>query len=178
MEDLEQLRYPIGKFGPPAHYDSATISGYIDDISRLPSDLEKAVQTLDAYQMDTSYRPDGWTVKQVIHHIPESHMNAFIRFKLALTENNPVIKTYEENLWVQLPDIHNTPANVSLTLLHALHTRWVNLMKGMTPEEFKRSFFHPEKKVNQSLELVTCMYAWHGRHHLAHITRLKDRMGW
>ncbi|HVB03399.1 MAG TPA: putative metal-dependent hydrolase [Chitinophagaceae bacterium] len=175
---LELLRYPIGRFKLPVQFDQAAISGFINDIRSLPLSLETAVQTLDAHQLNTAYREGGWTVHQLLHHIPESHMNAFIRYKLALTENNPVIKPYQENQWVQLPDIAVTPVNVSLTLLHALHIRWVNLLETMSPEDFKRTYFHPGLKKEQSLEEVTAIYAWHGKHHLAHITRLKDRMRW
>ena len=178
METLEQLRYPIGKFSDPGSFDPRLAASHIQDIERLPGQLEAAVRGLDEDKLNTPYRPEGWTVRQVIHHVPESHMNAYIRFKLGLTEDNPTIKTYQENLWAKLPDIEATPVQVSLDLLRALHIRWVTLLRTMTPEQFGRSIFHPEHQKSITLWYLTAMYSWHGRHHLAHITGAKQRNGW
>ncbi len=178
METLEQLRFPIGKFIAPGSYDSRLVASHIQEIARLPEQLAAAVRGLDKEKLDTPYRPEGWTVRQVIHHVPESHMNAFVRFKLGLTEDNPAIKPYEEDRWVRLPDIAVTPVQVSLDLLSSLHTRWVGLLQSLTPEQFSRTLFHPEHKKSITLWHLTSMYAWHGKHHLAHITNLKERSGW
>lgn len=172
------LQYPIGKFSPPTHYAWENIQSWIQDIEQLPGQLEGTVQSFDAYQLETPYRPGGWTVQQLLHHLPDSHMNAYIRFKLGFTEVNPHIKTYREDLWANLPDSSSTPVNVSLTLLHALHIRWKNLLKGMDPSDFEKTVFHPEKKRDIPLKEMLAMYSWHGKHHLAHISGLKERMKW
>lgn len=176
--DLEQLRYPIGKFTAPDTISDLQLKNYINDIRYLPAQLEIAVQTLDSQQLETPYRPGGWTVAQVVHHVADSHINAYTRFKLALTEDTPVIKPYEEALWADLADVNSTPINFSITLLHALHTRWVNLLDRLTPEQFERMFMHPANKTTTKLRVVTGMYSWHGRHHLAHIEHLKERNNW
>ncbi len=170
-------RYPIGKF----HYDgppSEELRGkYIGEIEKTPAALRAAVQGLSPQQIETPYREGGWTVRQVVHHVPESHMNAYIRFKLALTEDEPTIKPYEESLWAQLPDVRSTPLEVSLALMDSLHDRWVRVLRAIGPTEWKRSFRHPELGV-VALEKNLALYAWHGRHHVAHITELRKRMGW
>lgn len=176
--DLEQLKYPIGKFTAPAEISPAVLKGYISDIRYLPSLVEIAVQTLDAAQLATPYRPDGWTVAQVVHHLADSHMNALTRFKLALTEDNPTIKPYDEAAWAELPDVTKTPINISLTLLHALHTRWVSLMDNLTDEQWQHTFVHPESGKTFVLIQVAGTYSWHGKHHLAQIERLKERNNW
>ncbi|MHB1922420.1 MAG: YfiT family bacillithiol transferase [Chitinophagaceae bacterium] len=176
--DLEDLKYPIGKFVPPTKYTREDIDSWIVDLKHFPQNLELTVQSLDAFQLNTPYRPDGWTVQQLLHHLPDSHMNAYIRFKLGLTELNPTIKPYQENLWANLPDSHSTPVNVSLTLLHALHLRWTNLLIGMDLSDFEKTVFHPERKSNIKLKEMLAMYSWHGQHHLAQISRLKERMNW
>ncbi|MVT08703.1 YfiT family bacillithiol transferase [Chitinophaga tropicalis] len=176
--DLEQLKYPIGRFEAPASIPAEALKGYINDIRYLPSLVEIAIQTLDAPQLATPYRPDGWTITQVVHHLVDSHTNALTRFKLALTEDNPVIKPYDEAAWAELPDVANTPVNVSITLLHALHTRWVNLMDNLTDQQWTRTFVHPETKKTFELRTVAANYSWHGKHHLAHIERLKERNNW
>lgn len=178
MTDPDQLRYPIGRFQRPGQYDEKSLQGYITEIRHLPANLEIAVQSLDAWQLQTPYRQDGWTVQQVVHHIPDSHMNAYMRFKLALTEETPGIKTYKEDRWAALPDTSSTPVNISLTLLHALHARWVHLLEGMRAADFDRTLFHPEQERTIPLKEMLAMYAWHGQHHLMHIIRLKERMGW
>jgi len=170
-------RYPIGKFtydGPPTPEQRTKL---IDDIERAPAALRAAIQGLSPQQIETPYREGGWTVRQVIHHVPESHMNAYIRFKLALTEDQPTIKPYAEDLWAKLPDVQSTPLELSLTLLESLHGRFVQLLRTMQPNDWKRSFNHPELGL-MPLEKNLALYSWHGRHHAAHITELRKRMGW
>ncbi|SFD51028.1 DinB superfamily protein [Chitinophaga sp. CF118] len=176
--DLEQLKYPIGRFSAPENISAAQLKNYINDIRYLPTLVELAVQNLDSHQLETPYRPDGWTVIQLVHHIADSHMNAYTRFKLALTEVNPTIKPYEEQLWAELPDVANTPINISITLLHALHTRWVNLLDHLPEVAWERTFTHPANNKTSSLRVAAGTYAWHGRHHVAHIEKLKERNNW
>jgi uncharacterized damage-inducible protein DinB len=178
----ESLRYPIGREEEGQFYNSLygdTLKfELLNDIKMLPSMLEFSVQDLDEDQLDTPYRPGGWTVKQLVHHIADSHMNAYIRFKLALTEDNPVIKPYDEAKWAELPDTKVVPINVSLTLLHALHTRWVALMNEMSLEQWSETVYHPELKRTVSLWQFLKSYAWHSLHHTAQISRLRERMKW
>ena len=174
---MSDARYPIGKFEfhtPPSPEERAKL---IHHIAETPEKLRSAVQGLSSQQMETPYREGGWTVKQVAHHVPESHMNAYIRFKLALTEDEPTIKPYMEDRWARLGDVQNTPVEVSLVLLESLHDRWVRLLRIMQDHEWKRTFRHPELGV-VSLEKSLALYSWHGRHHVAHITELRNRMGW
>jgi len=174
---MTDLSYPIGKF----HFDGLLTEEQkkksLDDIAQAPAILRSVVTGLSDAQLDTPYRPGGWTVRQVVHHVPDSHMNAYIRFKLALTEDEPTIKPYEQQLWADLSDSKSTPIEVSLTLLDSLHDRWVRLMQSLTPRDWKLTFRHPELGV-VSLEKNLALYAWHGRHHVAHITELKKRNGW
>jgi uncharacterized damage-inducible protein DinB len=149
----------------------------IAEIDAAPAALRAAVAGLSEEQLATPYRPGGWTVRQVVHHLPDSHANAYVRFKLALTEDNPTIKPYLEARWAELPDNAGTPVEVSLGLLEALHRRWVVLLRGMGPEDFARPLTHPEKG-RLSLDQMLALYAWHGRHHVAHVTSLTERMGW
>ena len=170
-------RYPIGKFafaGPP---DEQQREKLIEDIEQTPAALRAAVKGLTPQQVETPYRDGGWTVRQVVHHVPESHMNAYIRFKLALTEDEPTIKPYLEDRWATLPDVQSTPVEVSLTLLDSLHDRWVRLLQSLQPDEWKRTFLHPELGT-MALGKNLALYSWHGRHHVAHITELRKRMGW
>ena len=148
------------------------------DITFLPQHLENAILNLDESQINTPYRPEGWTVKQLVHHVADSHMNAYIRFKLGLTELNPAIKTYDEGAWANLSDTQNLPVNISLTLLHALHARWVEVLKGISTENWNRTVYHPEQKKEITLWHLLGMYAWHGKHHVAHVTALRERMKW
>jgi uncharacterized damage-inducible protein DinB len=174
---MTDLRYPIGKFhfaGPPTEPERKK---YIDEISEAPANLRAAVKGLSDQQLDTPYRPEGWTVRQVAHHVPDSHLNAYVRFKLALTEEEPTIKTYAEDRWARLPDTAATPVEVSLTLLDSVHNRWVRLLHSLQPEDWKRTFRHPELGL-VSLEKNLALYAWHGRHHVAHIMSLRERNGW
>jgi hypothetical protein len=150
----------------------------IDVIARTPAELRAAVEGLSAKQLDTPYRPDGWTVRQVVHHVPDSHLNAYIRFKLGLTEETPTIKPYDEALWAKLPDSRDTPVETSLSLLATLHDRWVRLLRAMEPADFTRQINHPEWEKPLSLDAVLALYAWHGPHHTAHVTGLRQRMGW
>jgi uncharacterized damage-inducible protein DinB len=178
---MSDLSYPIGKF----HYEEPLTGSLSDDqkqklvgdISRAPANLRAAVADLSQAQLDTPYRPGGWTVRQVAHHVPDSHMNAYIRFKLALTESEPTIKPYEQQLWAELSDTKATPIEVSLTLLDSLHDRWVRLLRSLKPEDWKRNFRHPELG-RVGLEKNLALYAWHGKHHVAHITSLRQRNGW
>jgi hypothetical protein len=178
---MADLRYPIGKFtwvAPATEEQSAKDRLlYIDTISRAPAKMRAAVQGLVAAQLDTPYRPDGWTVRQVVHHVPESHINAYIRFKLALTEEQPPAKPYKEAEWAKLPDNQVTPIETSLQLLTALHSRWVDTLRCMQPSDFGRTLYHPEHGV-LPLDRMLAMYAWHCDHHVAHITSLRERMGW
>jgi hypothetical protein len=170
-------RYPIGKFVFNGPLTEAQRASFIDSIERAPADLRSAVKGLSEQQWDTSYREGGWTVRQVVHHVPDSHLNAYIRFKLALTEEEPTIKPYMENLWAELDDTRSTPPEVSLTLLDQLHARWVRLLRSMKPDDWKRAFRHPELGT-VALEKNLALYSWHGKHHVAHITELRKRMGW
>jgi DinB superfamily len=174
---MTDLRYPIGKF----HFDGPLTEEQkkkaLDDIAITPAKLRSAVNGLSEAQIDTPYRPDGWTVREVTHHVPDSHVNAYVRFKLALTEDDPTIKPYAEDRWARLADTKTTPIEVSLTLLDSLHDRWVRLLRSLTPEEWKRSFRHPEMGP-MPLEKSLALYAWHGLHHVAHITGLRERNGW
>ena len=170
-------RYPIGKFDINVIVTKEMRKEFINTIETLPAQLRNEVESLSPQQLDTPYREGGWTVRQVVHHIPDSHLNSYVRFKLALTEDNPAIKTYEEHLWAELQDTFKTPIDVSLNLLESLHTRWAILLNSLTAEQFERTFQHPEwGKVNLSTSLA--LYAWHSKHHLAHITELKKKMGW
>ena len=175
---MEDLQYPIGRFKSPDTVTDVQLKGYINDIRHLPNLIEIAVQGLDAWQLDTPYRPGGWTVQQVVHHLVDSHMNALTRFKWALTEDAPVIKPYNETAWAKLADVRHTPVNVSITILYGLHTRWVNLLEHLTPEEWERTFVHPETGKTFGLKTVAAMYAWHSMHHLAHVVNLKERENW
>lgn len=174
---MEDLRYPIGKYEPKP-FSEKQLEEWLIDIKNLPQHLENAVQNLDEAQVNTPYRPGGWTVKQVVHHVADSHMNAFIRFKLGLTEDNPTIKPYDEAAWANLGDTQNLPFNLSLTILHALHARLVELLKNISGDQWNRTVFHPEHKKEMTLWHLVGMYAWHGRHHTAHVTALRERMKW
>ena len=172
------LQYPIGRFESSGRATPEQRKGRIADIAAAPAKFRGAVADLSPEQLDTPYRPGGWTVRQVIHHLPDSHMNAFIRFKLALTEDRPTIKPYNEKLWADLADVRNTPIEVSLSLLESIHQRWVVLLRSLTAEEFARTFVHPEYQTEMALDDALAMYAWHGAHHTAHVTHLRERMGW
>jgi hypothetical protein len=171
-------RYPIGKFQGPSTISRQQREQWIATIDEAPRQMREAVKGLSEQQLDTPYREGGWTVRQVVHHVPESHMNAYIRYKLALTEDTPTIKPYREDKWALLPDIHVTPVEISLQLLAALHVRWVNLMKVMPDQDWSRKFYHPEMGKYVDLQTALATYAWHGRHHIAHITTVRKNQGW
>jgi hypothetical protein len=174
----DALRYPIGPFTAPEAFVAEDAPVWISAIEALPLWLDAIIENLDAHQLETPYRPGGWTMVQTIHHLADSHMNAFVRLKLALTEERPVIKPYEEARWAETPEIHSVPVNVSITLLHALHRRWVAILQSLEPASWQRSYFHPEQQREVPLWEMTAMYAWHCRHHMEHLRRLKERMGW
>lgn len=174
---MEDLRYPIGKFFPQP-FSEALLAQRLAAIKYLPLQIENAILNLDEHQIETPYRTDGWTVKQLVHHVADSHMNAFIRFKLGLTESNPAIKPYDEAAWANLMDTKTIPINVSITLLHALHARWVALLNGISTEAWDRTVFHPQQQKDISLWNLLGIYAWHSKHHVAHITALRERMNW
>ena len=174
---MSDLKYPVGKFEWAGSATADNRRRAIAAIAATPAKLRTAVAGLSAKQLDTPYRPDGWTIRQVVHHVPESHMNAYIRFKLALTEDQPTIKPYQQQHWANLADVQATPIETSLALLESLHERWVVLLRGLSPEDFARTFRHPEMG-EQSLDRTLALYAWHGAHHVAHITSLRERSGW
>jgi uncharacterized damage-inducible protein DinB len=171
------LRYPVGKLERLTNLDQSQRRAFIEAIAETPARLRSAIAGLSAAQLDTPYRPGGWTVRQVIHHLPDSHMNALVRFKLALTEDQPAIKTYDEARWAELPDAKNAPIETSLALLENLHKRWDLLLRSLTAEQWASKMRHPELGT-VTLDDYLQVYAWHGRHHVAHITALRERDGW
>jgi uncharacterized damage-inducible protein DinB len=171
------LSFPTGRFHRPPRLDPDARTRAIDIVAATPARLREAVRGLSDAQIETPYRPGGWTVRQVVHHVPDSHLNAYCRFKLALTEDEPTIKPYEEAKWAQLPDVAAVPIATSLALLDAVHERWVAILRAMQPSDFERMLIHPESG-RQSLDQVLALYAWHGPHHVAHVTKLRERMGW
>jgi len=175
---MSDPRYPVGPFVLEGAITPARREEWIGQIADAPLQLRSAVRGLSEAQFDTPYRDGGWTVRQVVHHVPDSHLNAYIRFKLALTEDNPTIKPYEEGRWAELPDTVATQIGVSLMLLEALHRRWVMLLRAMNEADWARTYFHPEHQKAFRLDGILAMYAWHGRHHVAHITGLRNRLGW
>ena len=175
---MSDPRYPIGPFSFTGPNDEAQRQKLIAEVEQAPAALRAAIKGLAPQQLDTPYRDGGWTVRQVVHHVPESHMNAYIRFKLALTEDEPTIKPYMEDRWAKLGDVQTTPVETSLALLDSLHDRWVRVLRLIKPEEWRRTFRHPEMGETLSLDKTLALYAWHGKHHVAHVTELKKRMGW
>ena len=173
----EALRYPIGRYQPPQSINEADRAAWIAEVEALPRRLKEAVAGLNDSQLDTPYRPNGWTVRQVVHHVPDSHLNSYCRFRLALTEDCPSIKLYEEAIWAELPDAKLAPIELSLTLLPGLHARWAMLLRSMTDAQFGRTFKHSEWGEIR-LDWTLGLYAWHCRHHVAHITTLREREGW
>ncbi|RPI18628.1 MAG: putative metal-dependent hydrolase [Ignavibacteriae bacterium] len=172
--DIEKLKYPIGKYEAKKDISAADVKGYINTIEALPAKLRNEVKGLTEEQLNTQYRTGGWTVRQVIHHLPDSHLNAYTRMKLTITEDKPTVKTYEEAKWAELEDAKNAPVEISLSLLEALHKRWVIFLRSLTEEQLKRKFIHPDLG-EMSLDGLVWLYAWHCAHHLAHITELKKR---
>lgn len=172
--NLETLQYPIGRFALPATVDADTLAQAIEHIKALPTALFNVVSPLTPAELDCPYRPGGWTVRQLVHHCADSHGQALGRFKLALTEDNPTIKPYNEGAWAALAD-SQLPVEQALDLLRLIHGKWVQLLQAMSPADFQRTYFHPEKQRSQTLTEVTLMYAWHGKHHLAHVSALVAR---
>ncbi len=174
---MPDIRYPVGKFDPKPQLTNAERQLLIDQIAEAPQKLRDAVDGLTDEQLDAPYREGGWTSRQQVHHLPDSHINAYTRFKLAVTEQNPTIKPYEEHLWAELVDGKLAPIEPSLVLLESLHLRWVIFLRSMKSEEFARTLIHPQNGP-MNLDRLLQLYAWHGRHHVAHITALRGRMGW
>jgi len=170
-------RYPIGKFSFEGPLTAERKKQYLNDIEQTPARLRTAVRGLSDEQLNTPYRDGGWTVRQLAHHVPDSHMNAYIRFKLALTEDEPTIRPYMEDRWAELPESKQAPIDVSLALLDSLHQRWTMVLRNIPDADWKRTFRHPEMGL-LSLEKTLALYAWHGRHHVAHVTTLREKMGW
>jgi hypothetical protein len=175
--DAPDLRYPVGEFRFPHSVSGPELAVFIQQIAETPARMREAIAGLSESQLDTPYRPGGWTVRQLAHHVPDSHINSYTRFRLALTEDDPVIKPYDEKRWAELSDVATVPVEVSLALLENLHARWVPLMRSLSDADWRRSFRHPELGP-VSLENNAALYAWHGRHHVAHITALRERMSW
>ena len=173
---IDDLRYPAGRFTPVTPSDEVRRAA-IDDLAALPRQMREAVAGLNDAQLDTPYRDGGWTLRQVVHHVPDSHMNAYIRFKLALTEDEPTIRPYMEDRWAELPESKQAPVELSLDLLDNLHQRWTMVLKNISEADWKRNFKHPEMGL-MSLEKTLALYSWHGRHHTAHVTALREKMGW
>lgn len=170
----EALRYPFGKFSAKEAYTRQELDDCIQRIESLPSRMENVIRDLSPAQLDTSYREGGWTARQVIHHVSDSHMNAYIRFKWALTEDTPVIKVYNEKRWAETPEIRSSP-DLSLNLLKALHVKWVALLKSLTMEDLQKEYIHPETKKHMKLATIVAMYAWHGDHHLGHLNIIAEK---
>lgn len=178
MTTTVDLRYPIGKFQAPQSIEHVNIPEHIAVISQLPKKLREATMALNDIQLDTPYRDGGWTVRQVVHHIADSHVNSYCRFKLAMSEDNPTIKPYFEEKWAEFEDAKSAAVFHSLNLVEAIHGRWVLFLRSLTDDDFKRTFFHPEHKRSNSLFHALALYSWHSEHHLAHITELKKRNNW
>ena len=173
----DSLRYPIGRFDAPEAVTPADLSRWITDLEVLPTRLASAIAGLTEAQLDTPYRPGGWTVRQVVHHVADSHTNAYVRFKLALTEEAPTIRPYDEGAWADLGDVRAFPVALSVAFLSLLHQRWCTLLRSLERSALERTYVHPQSGVT-SLAFALGQYAWHGRHHLAHVTRLAEREGW
>ena len=177
VDDAERLRFPIGRFRPRVGLSADERGALIADIAALPADLRAAVSDLSPDQLDAPYRPDGWTVRQVVHHVPDSHLNSYVRFKLAVTADEPLIEAYDQAAWAELPDGRGDDIETSLVLLEALHRRWTAFLRALDGASYDRAYRHSERG-RVTLEDNLQLYAWHGRHHLAHVTELRRRMGW
>ena len=177
VNNIEELKYPIGKYRPPVEIDRVQRAEWIQSIDALPGELSIAVSGFSGSQLDTPYRDGGWTVRQLVHHVADSHMNSQIRFRLALTEDVPLIKAYDEKLWAELADVKAEPVEISLRLLAGLHARWTALLRCMRDSDYQRRLRHPESG-ELALDWLLGLYAWHGSHHVAHISGLKKRMSW
>jgi uncharacterized damage-inducible protein DinB len=177
MTEIQQMRYPIGRFAPPPAFTPASRRQFLGELAACPGEVRRATTGLSAAQLDTPYREHGWTVRQVVHHLPDSHLNAYLRHKLAATEEQPAIKLYKEALWAELPEAKSGDIELSLALLAALHARWVAFLEALPEESFGRTFVHPDLGPVE-LDKSVAMYAWHGRHHVAQIDALRRRSGW
>lgn len=175
---MTDLRFPIGPFERRDLLNPDERRAMIDTIAAAPARMREAVAGLSDEQLDTPYRDGGWTVRQVVHHVPDSHLNAYTRLKLALTEDDPLIRPYDEALWAGLSDSRDTPIEISLTLLESLHARWVTLLRSLSDDDFRRTLRHPDHSGILTLDWLVAMYEWHSRHHVAHITSLRERMSW
>ena len=175
---MNDLRYPVGKFTPLVTYTAELRRQFLAQIAACPTEIRRAVAGLSAAQLDTPYREGGWTLRQVVHHLPDSHINAYIRHKLAVTEEQPTIRPYEEAAWAELSDGRSGDIEVSLTLLAALHERWGRFLSSLPPDSFERSFLHPDIPGPVTLDKSVAMYAWHGRHHVAHVDALRRSNSW
>ena len=175
---IDQLRYPVGKFSDPTSFSPMEIKQWIDTLEQFPANMKKVVTGLNYQQLDTPYRDGGWTIRQVVHHTADSHLNCYIRVKLALTEDNPTIRPYLEAKWAEIPEAKTAPVEVSLNILDAIHHRMNLMLRNLTVDDLDRTFYHPENKTTRTLKTILALYAWHSRHHLAHITELKKRKGW
>ncbi|MEM6522338.1 MAG: YfiT family bacillithiol transferase [Bacteroidota bacterium] len=178
MSDLEKLRYPIGQFQKPPKVTTENLKQWIQQIETLPSRFRKLAKPLTKKQLDTPYRPGGWTLRQVIHHVPDSHVNSYVRFKWTLTEDTPIIKAYNEAAWAKLADYGSVPVETSLDFLEILHARWVPLLKSLTEEELNKAFIHPEHGKEVPLKVNVGIYAWHGEHHLGHLKQTIEYNKW
>jgi hypothetical protein len=176
--DFQKLRYPIGEYSPKDNITPEDIKWYINTIELFPAKIKQVVKGLNDEQLDAQYRDDGWTVRQVIHHVVDSHINSYTRFKLVLTEDNPTIRPYDEALWAELPEAKTGSVELSIPLLETLHKRWVVMLKNITAEQFERKLYHPGTKMEMTTASLLHLYAWHCDHHLAHITNLKKLKGW
>jgi len=177
-DNTEDLQYPVGMFSPQANISPEDLNKFIETFEAFPSKLKSTVEKLSNEQLDTPYRNGGWTVRQVVHHVADSHMNGYIRMKLALTEDTPTVKPYYEDRWAKLDDYKTTPLSLSLDLLALIHKRWALVMRSLSKEQLKRKFHHPDTGEDSTMAIHIGLYAWHCKHHLAHITRLLERNGW
>lgn len=173
----EDLRYPIGNFNPPPEVDAETRQKFIQTIAELPAKFRAAVENLNDEQLDTPYRPEGWTVRQVVHHLADSHINSFCRFKFGLSEDLPKIKTYNEARWAEMEDAKNAAIDSSLQIIDGVHARWTKLLNSMDEEDFQRKIHHSERG-EMALDVLLALYDWHSRHHTSHVTKLRERNGW
>lgn len=175
---IDDLRYPIGLYVAPEEVTESNMNKWIEELAHFPQNLREVVASISSQDLNEPYRPGSWTIRQLIHHIADSHINAYVRFKLALTEETPTIRPYHQDRWATLPDSIATSREVSLQLLEAVHRRWVNMLILLTPEDYNRTFYHPEQDKVITLRVALGQYVWHGNHHLAQIQSVKDRNGW
>ena len=175
---LEVLQYPIGRFDKPRDPSPADVAGWIEELAAAPAALRAAVAGLTAAQLDTPYREGGWTLRQVVHHVADSHINGYVRIRLALTEETPTVRGYDQPAWGELADARREPVETSLALLDGLHARIVALARTLTPDELKRGYVFPDRPRTMAVDTTLAMYAWHSQHHTAHVTGLRQRMGW